>query len=300
MMRRLIQELRGIVAVVLVSLNTLLICLPLFAIALARLLPIPFWQRGCRRALVVLGETWIDVNSLLLRLLVPVRIEAHGLEPLRHDVSYLVACNHASWSDIVVLQHVFNHRIPFLRFFLKQQLIYVPLLGLAWWALDFPFMRRHSPAMLAKHPELRLQDMLTTRRACERFRDAPVSLLNFLEGTRFTAAKHRGQSSPYRNLLRPKAGGLAFAVEAMGDQVHGLIDVTLVYPEGARTIWDFLCGRVPRVVVHAQERPIPQHLLRGGYSDDDATRVAFQEWIAAMWQAKDERIDRLRAGARSS
>jgi 1-acyl-sn-glycerol-3-phosphate acyltransferase len=41
-----------------------------------------------------------------------------------------------------VLQRIFHGRIPFLKFFLKQELIWVPVIGLAWWALDFPFMKR--------------------------------------------------------------------------------------------------------------------------------------------------------------
>lgn len=297
MIQRFGQVLGGVIVTLLVSLNTVLICIPLFAIALARLLPWPAWQRLCRLSLVVLAETWIDINSIVLRRILGVRVETQSFDALRPDVSYLVCCNHQSWSDIPILQYVFNHRIPFLRFFLKQQLIYVPFLGLAWWALDFPFMRRYSPETLAKHPELRTQDMETTRRACERFRDAPVTLINFLEGTRLTAAKYQAQKSPYRNLLKPKTGGLAYAIEAMGDQVHGLLDVTIVYPDGAGSGWDFVCGRVPRVVVRAEERAIPGHLLGEGYHEDEARRAAFQEWVAQMWRAKDSTIDQMRQAA---
>ena len=69
-----------------------------------------------------------------------------GGADLRVDGHYLVLANHQSWVDIPVLQRVFNRRIPLLRFFLKRQLFWVPVLGLAWWALDFPFMRRSTRA----------------------------------------------------------------------------------------------------------------------------------------------------------
>ena len=68
--------------------------------------------------------------------------------------------------------------------------------------------------------------------------------MNFVEGTRFTAAKHAQQQSPYQHLLRPKAAGIAFVLGAMGGQLRSILNVTVVYPGGARELWDFLCGRV--------------------------------------------------------
>ena len=292
------QSLRGVLGVVLVAANTLLHAVPLFAIALARVVPLSRWQQACGLVLVRIGEAWIDVNSAALRALVPVRIQARGLDALEHDRSYLVVANHQSWSDIVVLQYVLNRRVPFLRFFLKQQLFYVPVLGLAWWALDFPFMRRHSAAAVAARPELRAADLEETRRACARYREAPVALLNFVEGTRFTVAKHRQSGSPYTHLLPPKAGGLAFAIGALGDQVHDLIDVTLAYPGGARTFWDFLCGRVPAVVVDVRVREIPAELLAASYADDAAARDTFKGWLGRLWDEKDALLDELQVPAK--
>ena len=180
-----------------------------------------------------------------MRLTQRTRWDVQGVDALRYEGWYLVNCNHQSWADIFVLQHLLNRRIPMLKFFLKQQLIYVPVIGLAWWALDFPFMKRHGKAELRKRPELRGQDAEATRRACEKFALVPTSVMNFAEGTRFTAAKHRSQSSPYRHLLKPKAGALALALNAMGEHFHSLIDVTIVYPGGAPNFWEFVCGKAP-------------------------------------------------------
>ena len=171
--------------------------------------------------------------------------------------------NHQSWSDIFVLQHLLTRRIPLLKFFLKQELIWVPVMGLAWCALDFPFMRRHSEAYLKQHPEMRGKDQETTRKACEKFALIPTSVMNFLEGTRFTKAKHARQQSPYRHLLKPKAGGIALALNAMGEKFHSILDVTIVYPDGAPNFWQFLCGDLKHVVVHVQTLPVPPHLLGG-------------------------------------
>ena len=201
-------------------------------------------------------------------------------------------CNHQSWVDIPVLQKVFNRRIPFLRFFLKQELIWVPLLGLAWWALDFPFMKRYSRQTLLRHPELQGKDREATRRACEKFRHMPVSVMNFAEGTRFTPAKHDAQHSPFRYLLRPKAGGVAFVLDAMGEALHAILDVTIVYPHGPCTIADLIAGRVREVRVHVRERPIGRELI-GSYDEDAAFRGRVKAWMNALWSEKDAQAARM-------
>ena len=205
----------------------------------------------------------------------------------------MVNCNHQSWVDILVLQHLLNRRIPILKFFLKQQLIYVPVMGLAWWALDFPFMRRHSEAHLKRHPQKRFDDINATRRACEKFALVPTSVMNFAEGTRFTRDKHRAQRSPYRHLLKPRAGALALAVGVLGDKFDSLLDVTIVYPDGVPTFWQFLCGRMDRVVARARWMPIPPAFASGDYAGDPRYRKTFQRWLQAIWLDKDALIDSL-------
>ncbi len=118
----------------------------------------------------------------------------------------MVNCNHQSWVDILVLQHLLNRRIPLLKFFLKQQLIYVPVIGPGVVGAGLPVHAAPFAAYLKKHPEKRLEDIETTRRACEKFALVPTSVMNFVEGTRFRAGKHEAQQSPYRHLLKPKAG----------------------------------------------------------------------------------------------
>jgi 1-acyl-sn-glycerol-3-phosphate acyltransferase len=216
-----------------------------------------------------------------------------GFDNLRRDRSYLLSANHQSWVDIVVLQYLFTRRIPFPRYFAKQELLWLPLIGAALWALEFPLMKRYSKAFLEKHPELRGQDLETTRQACERYRGTPVTIVNFVEGTRFTHRKHAAQHSPYRYLLRPRAGGVGFVLDAMGENFEALLDLTMVYPEGAGGMWGFLCGQIPRVIVRVQERPIPAALLHGNYLENDAHREQIQSWIAALWEDKDALIANL-------
>ena len=286
----------GSVTFLLFVANTFLWCALLYVVTFLKLaVPVPPWRRAASRLLVAIAEAWIGVNTFALRVTQPTVHDVSGLEGLRRDVSYLVVSNHQSWVDIPVLQGVFLRKIPFLRFFLKQQLLRVPFLGLAWWALDFPFMKRHSREALERNPELRHEDLAATRRACERFRHAPASILNFVEGTRFTAAKHARSGSPFRHLLPPKAGGLAFAASAMGPQLAGVVDVTIVYPHGSPTFWDLISLGLPEVVVRVEERPIPEAWFTGDYAEDAAFREGVQEWVRALFAEKDAEIDRVLA-----
>ncbi len=280
-------------AVLLLMLNIIVHVVPLLAFTLIKLLlPVPALRRGLSRVLVVIAENWIGVNNRLFELFTRTRWDVVGLEGLRTDGNYLVLCNHQSWVDIPVLQKVFNRRIPFLRFFLKSQLIWVPLLGPAWWALDFPFMKRYSREKLLRHPQLQGKDMAATRRACEKFRHMPVSVMNFVEGTRFTRAKHDAQSSPFRHLLRPKAGGVAFVLDAMGEALHAIVDVTIVYMDGPCTMMDLFAGRVRHVQVEVRELPIGPE-LRGDYDHDLTFRGRVKAWVSDLWRDKDARIERM-------
>lgn len=297
MTNAVLKPLRGAATFLLYVLNTIFWCLLLFPVALLKLLvPVSGWRRGCNRLLHLIAAGWVGCNNLNQRLIGGLRCHVDGLPALQRRGWYLILANHQSWVDIMVLQRVFYRRIPLLTFFLKRELIWVPILGLAWWALDFPFMRRYSKRLLARKPHLRGRDLEITRRACEKFRRLPVAVMNFVEGTRFSTAKHRLQGSPYRNLLRPKSGGVAFVLSTLGEQIHHVLDVTIVYPPGPRSFWRFLCGEVREVRVAVRSLPITGDLV-GDYFNDPAFRERFQRWINGLWEDKDQLMDRLRPPA---
>ena len=288
----------GILASLLLLVNVLFWCVLLISVALIKiLLPIPGLRKVFDTILTKIAEGWVSGNSTWMGLTQKTQWDVQGIGELNYRGWYLINANHQSWVDILVLQHVFNRKIPLLKFFLKQELIRVPIMGLCWWALDFPFMKRYSKEYLEKHPEMKGKDLETTRKACEKFSLIPTSVMNFLEGTRFTHKKHERQNSPYKYLLKPKAGGIAFALNAMGDKFQSLLNVTIVYPEGIPTFWDFLCGRVKKVVVRVSEEPIPEEFAIKDYNNDDAFRYEFQQWTHILWQDKDALIGDLLDGA---
>jgi 1-acyl-sn-glycerol-3-phosphate acyltransferase len=289
----------GVLASALLGLNSLFwVPLLMFFALLKLVLPFRAVRLRVDPVLVAIAEAWVSCNSGWMALTQRTTWDVEGIAGLDPRDWYLVNSNHQTWADIFVLQHLFNRRIPLLKFFLKQQLLWVPVMGLAWWALDFPFMRRHSEEFLKRHPEMRGKDQAATRRACEKFSLIPTSVMNFLEGTRFKPIKHQRQQSPYRHLLKPKAGGIALALNAMGDKFRAILDVTIVYPDGAPNFWEFLCGKLKRVIVRVQILPVPEHLMDSDYAGDPAVRQAFQRWVQHLWQDKDAQISRLLQEAR--
>lgn len=285
---------RGVIATLCLVLNTLFWCALLLAFSLVKLaLPFAAVRRLIDPLLNGIASCWIACNSGWMWLTQRTHWDVAGIDTLRYEGWYLVNCNHQSWVDIFVLQHLLNRRVPLLKFFLKQELIYVPVIGLAWWALDFPFMKRHGKEELRKNPALRDQDRESTQRACAKFALVPTSVMNFAEGTRFTPEKHREQHSPYLYLLKPKAGALALALNAMGESFHSLIDATIVYPAGIPSFWDFLSGKMPRIIVRVQQLPIPPEFATGDYAKDSGFRRAFHKWLTSLWDSKDQQIKSL-------
>jgi 1-acyl-sn-glycerol-3-phosphate acyltransferase len=279
---------RGALSFLVLTVNTLVWCLMLFVLALCKaLLPFQAVLAQLDPLINAIASAWTRCNSAWMRFAYRTEWTVEGVENLRYNDWYLVNCNHQSWVDIFVLQDALNGRIPVLKFFLKAELIYVPVIGLAWWALDFPFMKRHSRQALRKNPNLRNDDRDSARKACAKFAKVPTSVMNFVEGTRFTAEKHATQASPYQHLLKPKAGAMAMALNAMGAQFHSLVDATIAYPDGIPTFWQYLCGQAPRVMLHVQQLEIPVEFCTGDYENDRALRKSFHRWLDEIWLRKD-------------
>jgi hypothetical protein len=203
------QIARGVVVLVVLSVNTILLSLVLFVCALAKLLsPNAATLGRVRRFLAKLPVLWISVNNALFALMRITRWDVEVPRGLSSKGCYAVISNHQTWADVLVLQRSFNRRLPFFRFFVKESLFWLPVLGQAWWALDMPFMKRYSKELMARRPELKGKDLENARTACEKFRGMPVAIMNFPEGTRFSEGKRMGRESSYRNLLEPRIGGI--------------------------------------------------------------------------------------------
>ncbi|RYV00821.1 acyltransferase [Shewanella sp. OPT22] len=283
---------KGCLAFLCYVINTLLWMIPILTFGLLKLLPFSVTKNLGASILDNCASGWISVNGLIERLYHPTRVHVSGNTNFKRQDWYMVIANHQSWVDILILQRVLNNKIPFLKFFLKKELMYVPVLGLAWWALDFPFMRRYSPAQIKKNPKLKGKDIEITRKACEKFKHKPVSVMNFVEGTRFTPEKHQKQQPPFQHLLRPKAGGMAFTLATMGDCMNTLVDVTIHYPVKTPSFWEYISGQVNDIYVHIEQTPIGED-LKGDYVNDRAFKQSFQHSLSLRWQQKDQVFSQL-------
>lgn len=295
MFKALYNAVIGSLSFLLYVVNTLFWVVPIFLFAAFKfILPITPVRKFIDQLLNTFASNWISVNALL-----------NGTKSINWEVDlpqnlsthqwYLVMANHQSWVDILVLQQVLNRKIPFLKFFLKQQLIWVPVLGLAWWALDFPFMRRYTKSYIKKNPHKKGKDFETTKKACEKFKHIPISVMNFSEGTRFTTEKHQKQHSPFNHLLKPKAGGVGYVLTLMGDEIKQVLDITIDYPgHHSPSFWDLMIGNLPHVLVKAKLIDIPDE-VQGSYIESADQRRKVQQWVNEIWQQKDQQLTRWRA-----
>lgn len=275
--------------------NTAFFTLIIVMAALCKLLPIAPLQRQSTRVAHAAMAGWLGGNSLLLNLCNRIDWQIQDHSRLNPQGWHLIISNHLSWTDIVVLGHLFRGRLPVPKFFLKYELLFVPFIGLACWGLDMPFMRRYSPAKLLKQPQLRGKDIDTTRAACAKFRHTPTTIINFVEGTRFTPEKGASHNAGYQHLLPPKAAGLAMALHAMEGQFDKLLNVTLHYPDNPdKPFRDLLCGRMGRIQVLIEEIPMDQ-VPQGNYQADKQFKRAFQQWLNDLWARKDAQLARWQA-----
>ena len=288
------ENIKGVLGFLAVVINTLFWCLFLLTIAIFKLLmPTESWKRLCTKLIINIGECWIYCNGLWIQALHRPSWNVEGFEELDSSNWYLAVANHQSWADIFVLQGITNRKIPMLKFFMKHVLIWVPVIGLAWWALDMPFLKRYTKEEIQKNPELRGKDLKAMEKSFERYSRYPVSIFSFAEGTRFTKEKKDNQLSQFKYLLNPKIGGIGLTLTTM-PYIKLLLDFTIHYEDERRSFWDFLCGRMSKADVRVRQINIPDNLLGKNYEDDPIFRENLKEWVYDIWSKKEKYLEEVR------
>ncbi len=281
MKKSMFVNIRMAVSVLLVMLNTAMTSLIISFFAVIKLL-FPF--SIVKKVTVTMANRtlwgWATLNYGMLNLNNKIVWQIEGGEDLSRDNWYLLLSNHVSWADIVILSSVMKDKIPMTKFFLKHELLYVPFVGLACWGADMPFMRRN--------PERREDDFNAIKKSCENFRAVPTTVVNFVEGTRATPEKLKEGRTPYQHLFKPKIGGIAFTLSAMGELFNGIVDVTLAYPENQQSPFiDMLKGKLTKVVIRINLHPNDEK-VNGDYFGDKAFKRGFHKWVNDLWKEKDE------------
>ncbi len=256
------------------------------------IIPLKSWRRTMMRTLLMIPVFWTSLTNNLMQTC-PGEWEIRGEAALNDQKSYLLIANHQTWLDILVLGFVFNRKIPVMKFFMKKELLWsLPLVGLGCWILGYPIMHRHSKQAIRKHPELRMKDVETAKKSCQKFMEFPTTVMNFVEGTRFRDEKRARQISPYNHLLKPKAGGIAIVMNEFRDRLSGILNVTIHYSEPNMTLLKFFRKGCRKITVHYELIPVTPDLI-GNYYEDREFRKYIQQWLSALWEKKDLLLDNL-------
>ncbi|MFW0084056.1 MAG: acyltransferase [Coxiella endosymbiont of Haemaphysalis qinghaiensis] len=291
-MRRFFNSLLGVFLIFLYIITSLILgVLALIFGLLARLMPLKSWYQAVMKTALLFPILWATTSGKFLSLRHH-RWKIEGKGNLSPDQWYLLISNHQTWLDILVLGRVFGRKIPVIKFFMKRELLWsLPILGLSCWSLGYPFLHRHSRHKIRKQPELKGQDIETTKKACEKFREFPTTVMNFVEGTRFTTAKQQHQSSPYLHLLKPKSGGIAIVMKELRNELNGILNVTIHYSRPI-ILWKYFCGDHSTITVHYELLSLTDDLI-GDYYENRYFRRYFQKWLNSVWKCKDLLLDEL-------
>ena len=135
MLSKACYALQGGIALLVVVVNTIVLTTVIVFFSIIKFIAPKGRARNLMtRLLSSLGELWVSINKCVVWFYRGMEWDVQCPDGINRRGHYLVFSNHQSWVDILVLQHCLNRRAPFMRFLLKQQLIWVPFLGLAWWA----------------------------------------------------------------------------------------------------------------------------------------------------------------------
>jgi 1-acyl-sn-glycerol-3-phosphate acyltransferase len=282
------SHIKGVLCFSCILANIFFWLVPLVLLTFLKLLvPWENFQKLLSASMALIYRLTVSIDDFLLFRIMGISVEIEGRRKVYPEKFYLITANHQSWSDIFVLQHVFNWRAPIPKFLVKKELIYLPVVNIICLAYDYPLLQRGSMRGGVSSEGHFERDALSLEKACSRFIRFPATVINLVEGTRFTKEKARRQSSPYEHLLKPKAGGMAILFSISGVKVRTLIDVTIVYDCARPTFWNFLCGRCGRVVVKVKE--YESDALPANRDFDSMAK-----WINGVWEKKDLEIGRIR------
>ena len=265
----------------------------LVLVAFKWLLPIPSMQPGIYGMMAWIYRIAVQMNSWILFKVLKIQLDVTGVNQTYPGDFYLSLCNHQSWSDILILQHLLNRKTPIMKFLVKKELMYLPVVGLICWAYDFPFLNRgKQPPKISDNSDRR-SDSQTLNRSLARFLRSSATIMNFAEGTRFSPLKAERQNSPYQYLLKPKAGGLIAIYKMMGHELAAILDFTIVYDAPRPTFWRFIGGKILRVKVHLDTILSNEFKENFGLPEINFNPGRAIEWLNQRWEKKERIIEQI-------
>ena len=285
----LIKQLKGLITVTIIALVLTLGVIVLTIVNIPRLIPLQSIKKNIGKLSNEIGSLIVATLKLSIQVIHKPKWEFELPENLGTSNWYLGMSNHLSWGDIFILLFAGHRKVPLLKFFMKDELKWIPILYLVHKTVDMPFLKRHSMKSVKKNPELRKLDMIAAQKAAKRFARNPSVAFSFAEGTRYTPKKHATQSSPYFQLLKPKIGALNIALSGMPEVSH-LLDFTIIYKTNKTSAWNFACGDMNDVKVIAKAYELPKEILARLPSDTEYKNF-FQSYVNKIWEEKSRLIE---------
>lgn len=275
---QILPVLKGIRSAVFLAVTLSLVNLGFFS----SLLLYPFSRQAFRGYNRALARIWWSLLLNASRTAIGVRIVVSG-DPLPPQENAVVLANHQDMPDIPSLALLAQSldRVGDLKWFVKDPLKYVPGLGWGMLFLDNIFLKRNWN-LDADTIAATFQRITSAR--------APFWLLMFSEGTRFTPARAQESArwarkeglEPLRHVLFPRPKGFQATVLALRPHAQAVYDVTLGYPDGVPTLWQYMQGRCGPVHVHVRRFPMD------AIPTDDAGQAS---WLRERFRAKDDLLE---------
>lgn len=201
--------------------------------------------------------------------------------PIRENA--IVVANHQQMPDIIALFMLAwrKKRLGDMKWFVKDVLKYVPGIGWGMLFLDCLFVKRNWS-----------EDEDKIHNTFSKFlsEDIPIWLTSFSEGTRITGAKleksqdyARRENLPVpEHVLIPRTKGFVASVHGLKGHIHAIYDVTIGYPDGIPSLWQYLKGMVGRV--HMRVR-------RFAIEELPSDPSALSHWLLVRFQEKDRLLE---------
>ena len=288
MIKKILYTILGIISTLLLIINLFVFTfLVLIVSPFTYLVPFSRWRTKAIAMAMNIPALWYRSCYYLLRINLSIKWEVTGEKLFNKKGWYLLVCNHISWLDIPVVAGSYSYKMPVIKFFMKKEILWtMPFVGLACKSLGYPFLSRGKKR---KKSAAGSSDKDTTRQACKQIKDHPTTLFMFVEGTRFSEQKKQTQKSPYKYLLKPRAGGMATVLTNMRDKLDGIVDITLNYEPRKFTLWDLSIGRLKKIKITSRVIPI-EAVAKGDYYGDKQYKNEIREWLHQVWQQKDKTI----------
>lgn len=171
----------------------------------------------------------VKIDKIILDTFLPIEIDYKQENEIESGTHYLLVSNHQSWIDIIILQNIFYKKLPPLKFLVKWEIMFIPIVGLICWAFEYPFLKRYSKNKMQKNTNNIYRDKNEIEKKLKKCSNTPCNFVNFMEEHRFNQWRKDIQNNEFHNLLKPKLGGFSVISDLFSNQIINIIDVTIIY-----------------------------------------------------------------------